>query len=497
MRSRSPAIRLLIVSFALLAAFGLTRLTIAWAQTGGNLDLRRHVVAGGGGTSIGSASKQIDGTIGEPSAGQTMSGGSLTQTGGFWNTLAPQPTPLAGPGMFALSAPSYTVNEDLTEAIITVNRTNGTSGAASVDFSTTNGTGFTPCNQFNNVAAQNCDFAFTTGTLSFASGDTTKTFSVLISKDAYLEGNETVSLSLTNPTAGATLSAQSAATLTIIDNPSVPVNSQPIDDATTFVGQHYHDFLARQADQGGQDFWTSQITQCGSDANCIRTQRITVSNAFFYELEYQQTGSYVFRMYRAAFGNSQPFPNPDSANQTESKKLPSYAVFAPDRARVVGGADLAIGQQNFANTFVQRNEFLSRYPANLDGSGFVDAVLNNILNDTAADLRSQRTALISLFNSGGTRRGDVSTGQRRWQWNKWRHQQSRVHRRGVQPRVCGHTVLRLSAPRRGHRRFFVLAEPVKQRLVARHLETARHGLRLHYRCRISAAVQCRGHSFKL
>jgi len=76
-------------------------------------------------------------------------------------------------------------------------------------------------------------------------------------------------------------------------------------------------------------------------------------------------------------------------------------VFAPDRARVVGGADLATGQQNFANTFVQRNEFLSKYSASLDGPGFVDAVLNNILKDTAVDLRLQRTALINLFNAGG------------------------------------------------------------------------------------------------
>ena len=131
------------------------------------------------------------------------------------------------------------------------------------------------------------------------------------------------------------------ATLTIIDNDTSSPTTNPLDDAHFFVQQHYYDFLSRYPDQGGWDFWTGQITQCGSDPTCIRNQRITVSNAFFYELEYQQTGSYVFRLYRAAFGNNQPSPNPDNSNQTESKKLPSYAVFAPDRARVVGGASLA------------------------------------------------------------------------------------------------------------------------------------------------------------
>src|SRR6266446_268287 len=134
MKRSGPILRLLLIMIVTSATVGLTWLTIAWAQTGGNLDLGRHVVAGGGGTSIGSGNKQIDGTVGEVSAGPTMSGGSLTQTGGFWNTLAPQPTPLAGPGVFALSAASYTVTEDLTEAIISVTRTNGSSGAASVDF---------------------------------------------------------------------------------------------------------------------------------------------------------------------------------------------------------------------------------------------------------------------------------------------------------------------------------------------------------------------------
>ena len=118
----------------------------------------------------------------------------------------------------------------------------------------------------------------------------------------------------------------------------------PIDDATLFVGQHYHDFLSRQADAGGLAFWVSQITQCGNNAACVRDKRIDNSNAFYFELEFQQTGSYAYRLYRAAFGNNQPFPNPDNSNQTEAKKLPSYAAFASDRARVAGSANLAQDQ---------------------------------------------------------------------------------------------------------------------------------------------------------
>ena len=132
-----------------------------------------------------------------------------------------------------------------------------------------------------------------------------------------------------------------------------------------------------------------------------------VSNAFFYELEYQQTGSYAYRVYRVAFGNNQPFPNPfaDARFPGEEKKVPSYEVFSADRARVVGGASLAQGQLALANSFVQRPAFLVRYPASLDGPAFIDAVLANIKNDLGIDLNSQRAALIDLFNQGG--RGNV------------------------------------------------------------------------------------------
>ena len=105
----------------------------------------------------------------------------------------------------------------------------------------------------------------------------------------------------------------------------------------------------------------TQNYHCGSDQACVRNKRVDVSNAFFYEQEYQQTASYVFRLYRAAYGNNQPFPNPDSTNQTEANKLPSYAAFVPDRARVVGGSDLAKSQLALANGFVQRPEFQAKY----------------------------------------------------------------------------------------------------------------------------------------
>jgi hypothetical protein len=287
---------------------------------------------------------------------------------------------------------SYSAGEGANNATITVTRTGDTSGPATVDFATS-----------DLVAQQRTDYTIAAGTLAFAAGETSKSFDVLLVDDNYVEGSETLNLMLSNPTGGAVLGLPSSATLTITDNDTTSPTTNPLDngDQQFFVRQHFYDFLSRLPDPGGFSFWVGQITQCGSNQTCVKTKRLDVSNAFFFELEYQQTGAYVFRLYRAAFGNHQPFSNPDSSNQVEANKLPSYAVFARDRARVVGGASLAQGQSDLASTFVDRAEFLAKYPATQDGPTFVDAITATIRNDTGADLASQRTALINLFNSGG------------------------------------------------------------------------------------------------
>jgi photosystem II stability/assembly factor-like uncharacterized protein len=275
------------------------------------------------------------------------------------------------------------------KAVITVTRTGDLTVASTVDFATSDGT-----------ASQRVHYTIASGTVSFAPGDASKQFSVLITDTANTAVPVTVNLTLSNPV-GATLGQQAKAVLTINHNHSWPPGANSADDARFFVRQHYADFLNREADQGGLDYWSGQITQCGNDQGCIRAKRLNVSNAFFYELEYQQTGAYVFHMYRAAFGNNQPFPNPDNSNQTEANKLPAYSVFAFDRARVVGSASLAQGQLDFANLFAQRPQFLAKYPVGLDGPGFVDSVLATIKTDIGVDLTSQRQALIDLFNQAG------------------------------------------------------------------------------------------------
>src|SRR6185295_12049237 len=67
------------------------------------------------------------------------------------------------------------------------------------------------------LATQNCDFIRTQGTITFNPGDTSKTFSVLISDDAYVEGSETFPITLSNPMGGV-VGAIGATTVAIAEN---------------------------------------------------------------------------------------------------------------------------------------------------------------------------------------------------------------------------------------------------------------------------------------
>ena len=59
-----------------------------------------------------------------------------------------------------------------------------------------------------------------------------------------------------------------------------------IDGARFFVRQHYLDFLNREPDAEGLNFWTGQITACGGDERCREQRQVDVSRAFFYSGEF-------------------------------------------------------------------------------------------------------------------------------------------------------------------------------------------------------------------
>jgi hypothetical protein len=176
-----------------------------------------------------------------------------------------------------------------------------------------------------------------------------------------------------------------------------PIPNQ-IDGTGFFVRQQYLDFLNREPDATGLQFWTNNIDQCGSDANCIAVQRINGSAAFFLSIEFQQTGYLVYRTYKAAYGNLANSPVPITRQQ-----------FLPDTLEIGNGVIVNQGnwQQQLENNknayfadFVTRSPFTSAYPTNLTGQQFVDKLYNNA--GIAPASAPNRTAAINEVNAAPT-----------------------------------------------------------------------------------------------
>jgi hypothetical protein len=114
--------------------------------------------------------------------------------------------------VLGFSASAYSVDEDGGSVTITVKRSGSETGSKSVNYATSDGS-----------ATAGSDYTATSGTLTFTDPDTSMTFVVPISDDPSVEGDETVTLTLSGPTNGAVLGT-SPATLTIADDDAALVN---------------------------------------------------------------------------------------------------------------------------------------------------------------------------------------------------------------------------------------------------------------------------------
>ena len=115
--------------------------------------------------------------------------------------------PVIRSSSIAIGSATYSRAEGLPAATITVRRTGGSASAVAVDYATSDGTATAPD-----------DYASGAGTLSFKAGQKSATFTVALEDDALAEGDETLDVTLANPTGGATLGSPDTATLTITDD---------------------------------------------------------------------------------------------------------------------------------------------------------------------------------------------------------------------------------------------------------------------------------------
>jgi hypothetical protein len=258
---------------------------------------------------------------------------------------------------FQFEQASYTVSETGPSISIVVKRTGDPSIAATVDYATNDFTGVPTndlqpalCNIVNGNASAKCDYATAGGRLRFAATETSKTIVLSIVDDVFLEGDETLSVTLSNQSTG-NLVSPATTVITIQDNDTNPNPSNPYLLNAFFVRQQYLDFLLREPDSAGFNDWLNVLNNCqpnqgflGAPPECDRVQ---VSSGFFRSPEFGERGYWIFRFFIASLG-----------------RRPLFAEFTPEMRRLSGlksQADLDADEADFINEFMQRQEFITIY----------------------------------------------------------------------------------------------------------------------------------------
>lgn len=242
-----------------------------------------------------------------------------------------------------------------------------------------------PQNPCAGSASDRSDYVSATGTLRFASGEATKTIILTTIDDARVEGDESLSLVLTNAT-GATLGEQRSATVIITDNDTSADAANPIDEPRFFVRLHYLDFLGREPEQRGWDDWVRVWTNCSNIFNNPLCDRVTISSSFFRSREFYVKGYFIYRHYRVALG-----------------RRPTYDEFLRDLPLLNAqtGAELNARQDEYNLAWMHRAEFTptaNTFPS----EQYVNRLLQNI-GVTLTGTVTRETLIADLHNERRTR----------------------------------------------------------------------------------------------
>ncbi len=264
---------------------------------------------------------------------------------------------------FKFELASYTATENAPSVSVVVTRGGDPSIAATVDYATNDFSGVPAndlqparCHIVNGNASGKCDYATAGGRLRFAANESSKTIVLSIVDDVYVEGDELLSIALSNPSSGSLVSPSST-TIAIQDNDTNPNPSNPYVLNPFFVRQQYLDFLLREPDTAGYNDWLTVLNNCNPNQGFLgappECDRVHVSSGFFRSPEFGERGYWVYRFFSASLG-----------------RRPFFAEFTPQMRRLSGlkpQADLAADEADFINEFMQRPEFINIY------SGVTDA----------------------------------------------------------------------------------------------------------------------------
>ena len=188
------------------------------------------------------------------------------------------------------------------------------------------------------------------------------------------------------------------------------------DNTDYFVHQQYRDFLAREPDAGGFDFWSNQIGSCGANQQCVEVRRINTSAAFYLSIESLQTAYLVERLYKVAYGDAAGTSTLGGQHQLQvpivrlnellmdAEQINRGVVVLQPRWQAV----LETNTQEFMTQFVQRARFRAALPPSMSPAEFIQRLNLNAGNVLASNEQSD---LIFLFGGAADTNNPAARAQ--------------------------------------------------------------------------------------
>lgn len=155
-----------------------------------------------GSATVSSSSSSVSSTVSSSSSSVASSSSSSSSSSAVYVPVSSSAD--AVHGSFHFTSSTFTIPDAAPSIAISVIRSGGSQGSVAVSYTLSAGT-----------AVSGTDFNATTGVLSFDAGQTTKTISAAILKNAAATGNRTINLFLGSPTGGSTLIAPASAVITL------------------------------------------------------------------------------------------------------------------------------------------------------------------------------------------------------------------------------------------------------------------------------------------
>jgi subtilisin family serine protease len=180
----------------------------------------------------------------------------------------------------------------------------------------------------------------------------------------------------------------------------IPGPANPIDNHHFFFWIQYMDFLNREPDNGGLQFYVDMVNLCSpSDAECIKAMRGAMSANFFRSPEFGGRGGYVANLFNIVFGQ-RPKTVAELSDPAKVER-PHYQEFINDLATLTGtDAEVEPKKSTLANIWMGRPEVQAILPSSLSAEQFVQK-----LKTTAGvtTLANESTLINNLNNNTQTR----------------------------------------------------------------------------------------------